>query len=149
MPKIYLSGPISGLTFGECTDWREYVAARLPGSVSPLRGKEFLKSVGVINQSYENHPFATAKGITTRDRNDVRTCDLMLVNLLGATKITIGTMIEIGWADAFRKPIVLVMEEDNLHSHPILNTCCGFICRTLDEGIECAKIVLMHGGQNE
>jgi len=144
MSKIYLSGPISGLTFGECTDWREYVASKLPGSISPLRGKEFLKSVGVINQSYEHHPFATAKGITTRDRNDVYTCDLMLVNLLGASKITIGTMIEVGWADAFRKPIVLVMEPDNLHSHPILNTCCGYICTTLDEGIECAKIIVLH-----
>ena len=145
MAKIYLSGPISGLSYEGCTSWRDYVIQKLPGSISPLRGKEFLKKEGIIEGAYEGHPFATAKGITTRDRNDVLTSDLVLVNLLGATRISIGTVMEIAWADARRIPVILVIEENNPHHHPILDTCCGFHCRTLDEAIQCAKIVLMEG----
>ena len=39
----------------------------------------------------------------------------MLVNLLGLEKITLGTMVEYGWADAFRKPIITVIEKKEIH----------------------------------
>ena len=38
-------------------------------------------------------------------------CDVVLMYLIGAKKVSIGTMIEAGWADAYRKPVVLVLED--------------------------------------
>ncbi len=38
---VYTAGPITGLSVGESTDWRNYVASKLPPNiqaVSPLRG---------------------------------------------------------------------------------------------------------------
>jgi hypothetical protein len=35
----------------------------------------------------------------TRDRFDATRCDVLLVNLLGAERVSIGTMMEVAWAD--------------------------------------------------
>jgi len=49
-------------------------------------------------------PLVSPPGAVGRDRFDVQTCDLLLVNLLGATSVSIGTMFELAWTDAWRKP---------------------------------------------
>jgi nucleoside 2-deoxyribosyltransferase len=141
-PKIYLAGPISGLAYSGAQDWRDNVSNALwkVGLIgySPLRAKGYLRSAGVIEQSYENHPLSTDRGITSRDRWDVMTCDAVLFNLLGATKrVSVGTCIEFGWADAFRKPIIVVMEPNlqNVHDHPMTREVTNFRVETLDEAV--------------
>jgi nucleoside 2-deoxyribosyltransferase len=70
-------------------------------------------------------------------------CSLVFINLLGTKKVSIGTVMEIAWADANRIPIVLVMEkEGNLHDHAMINECVGFRVSTIREGIEIAKAIL-------
>lgn len=148
--NVYLAGPITGLSYGGATEWRQYVADRLPEyilPVSPMRGKQYLGKEEKIGLSYEEYPLSCQKGITCRDRHGVMSCDAILINLLGANAISVGTMIEIGWADAFRKPIILVMEKDNPHVHPIVKECAGFIVDNLDEAIFVTKAVLMTGVQ--
>jgi hypothetical protein len=66
---------------------------------SPMRAKEYLAGLGVLSgdpSAYENFILSSAKGITYRDSWDVATCDLMLVNLMGAETISIGTVLEVG-----------------------------------------------------
>jgi hypothetical protein len=138
MLNIYLSGPIAGLTYAGSTTWREYAAGRLypHQTYSPMRGKAYLAEHGVLdNKPYNQHPMSTGKGIATRDRWDTMGCDIMLCNLVGAKTVSIGSMIECGWADAERNPIVLAMEPGNIHEHAILNEIAGFIVPTLDEAI--------------
>ena len=142
---LYCAGPITGVSYGESTDWRSYVAEKLPAhikAVSPMRGKKYLSNEKSIQDSYEEHPLSCQKGITCRDRMDVMRCDMMIVNFLGATRVSIGSVIEIGWADAFRKPIILVMEKENIHSHAIVREVSGYIVSNLDEAIEIAIAVL-------
>lgn len=94
---VYLAGPITGLTWGESTDWREYVKNYI-STLSPLRGKQRLREIAgniPIMDSYEDHPLTTAKGINTRDYNDVKRADAIFVNFLGAKKVSIGTVMEI------------------------------------------------------
>lgn len=80
------------------------------------------------------------------DRFDAKRADAILTNLLGAGKVSIGTMIEVGWADDGVKPIILVMEkENNIHDHPILKNIAGFIADNLDDAIELAKKILLPG----
>lgn len=152
MLKVYLAGPISGLTFEKCTDWRELAAERLAPEIaaySPLRANEFLRGKGRIkaNGSYAEHCFARPKGIASRDRWDVQTCDVVLMNLLGTTRVSVGTMIEVGMAEAWRKPIVLAIEDDgNLHEHPMLAEYAAFRASTLDDAIDITRAILLPKG---
>jgi nucleoside 2-deoxyribosyltransferase len=149
MSKLYLAGPITGLSYGESVGWREYVADQLPEyivPVSPMRCKQYLDREQVIALSYEDTPLSCRKGITCRDRYSVMACDMLFVNLLGTKRISIGTVMEIAWADMLRKPIVLVMEKKgNLHEHPMIEEVVGFHVETLDDGIKMADAVLCIG----
>jgi len=142
---IYLAGPIAGCTYDKCTDWRKHVASQLPPNIqvlSPMRGKEFLASLPVIQGEHQENPLCRQAGITCRDRSDIMRADAVLFNLLGAEKVSIGTCIEFGWADAFRKPIILAMEKGNVHDHMIVRGVSGFVVDDLDEAIALAIAVL-------
>lgn len=144
--SVYLAGPITGLTFDGCTDWREHAARALAPDIdafSPMRQKHFLADRGKLEGAYDTHPLSTAKGITTRDRFDCTGCDVILMNLLGATRVSIGTMIEVGYAAIARRPIVLVMEPGNIHEHPMLAEEAGYRVQTLDEGISIVRSILL------
>jgi len=152
-PSVYLAGPITGLTYDEGNDWRERVEADLflagITAWSPLRAKHFLREIGVLDSAGTPdsayiglNPLSEPKGITTRDRFDTMRSDMVLMNLVGATRVSIGTMIEAGWADAARVPLVVAMEDDNVHRHAMLNEVAGFIVPTLEEAVAVVKAVL-------
>ena len=140
-PTAYLAGPITGMTFENATDWREHTKKRLADvgitGFSPLRAKQYIGELGGrVRDQYDTFPLSTASGIICRDRYDATHRDIVLVNMLGAEKVSIGTVMEIAWADAFRVPIVLVMEEGNIHTHAMLTEVSSYIVPTLDEGID-------------
>lgn len=139
---IYLAGPITGLSYEGCTDWREDViigfevgTSHIQG-VSPMRTKQYLTGETTIGDSYEQHIMSSQRGIFARDTWDVRRCDALLVNLLGATRVSIGTVMEIAQAKELNKPIVLVMEKGNIHDHAMLREACPFITDDLDVGVD-------------
>lgn len=146
---VYLAGPITGLTFGDCTDWRKDAIKRLAEhgitGLSPMRGKEYLleiakdKPLGPDGDKYVlsfKSPLSTNAGITTRDRWDCQRADAVLMNLCGAKQVSIGSMIEVGWADAARRPIVLAMDEGNIHHHGMVLSCCGLHTTTLEQALD-------------
>jgi nucleoside 2-deoxyribosyltransferase len=144
--RIYLAGPISGLTYDGAQDWRTKFSADIDERIecfSPLRGKEFLRSKGVLEGSYP-HMLATDAAITGRDRNDCTRADLVLFYLLGAERVSIGTMIELGWADANRIPAVLVMEkEGNPHEHPMVRGTTSFRVDNLQDALRVSELILL------
>jgi hypothetical protein len=149
---VYLAGPITGLTFEGATSWREYAVSKFPDwllPLSPLRGKSYLKGMvderNTIADHYQNKILSTPRGITTRDRNDVMRSDAVLVNFMGAPRVSIGTVVEVGWADAFRKPLIVVMDRENMHWHSIIRECAGYITADLDEAIDVTIQVLSSG----
>lgn len=149
---VYLAGPISGLTYNDGQNWRDYVAENLPQeirAISPLRAKkDALKDVGVIQQSYAFNPLTTDSGITHRDRFDCMRADAVLFNMIGAKTVSVGTCIEFGWADATRKNIILVIEDEgNLHDHPMVRGVTGWRVNNLDEGIRLLEHILMPEGK--
>lgn len=147
---IYLAGPISGLTFGEATDWRTdasvEIARALPHVValSPLRNKTYFDRQHTMEDSYEQLLFSNQRAITVRDRFDCLRSDAILMNLLGAKKVSIGSMIELGWANEIKKPIVVVMEDDNIHNHAMVREIASWIVPTLDQGLEVIKGLFTH-----
>lgn len=117
---IYLAGPITGLSYAEAVERRQWVAdvLRRAGFTvrSPMRGKEFLRSVQQLGPNGYTGT-NSAQAIFCRDTNDVLNSDVVLVDLTGAKQISLGTVFELGLAWAVRKYIVVVMERGGVHEH--------------------------------
>ena len=146
---LYLGGPIRGLSYGESTDWRAYVASKMPRHIkvlSPMRAKKYLSGEKILGNGYEAYPLSSQRGTNSRDRFDVGRCDMLFFNFLGAMRVSIGSVKEIGWADAWRKPMVIVMEpEGNIHDHVLIREAADFRVTTLDLGSEIVISVLTPG----
>jgi hypothetical protein len=153
MSKIYLAGPIKGLNWSETNSWRDYMAQRLPSHIqtlSPLRGKESYLSTkegtgdaDKIADSYYEYPLSTPQAVLGRDRWDATRCDILVVNFLGATKVSIGTVMEIAWADLARVPIMLIMEKSgNPHEHTMVTGAITWRVDNLDTAIDLLAKIL-------
>lgn len=149
MMTVYLAGPITGLKFGAAVDWRTWAQEQLAvqgiRGVSPMRAKDYLRSAGELAaRGYDDKPLSRGKGIITRDRWDCTHADIVLVNLSGAKQVSIGTVMEIAWADAARIPVVLVMDADgrNVHDHAMVREAAGFIVPTLEEAVTLTVAIL-------
>lgn len=150
---VYLAGPIAGLGYTEATDWRDQAIQFLDDcgihGLSPMRAKEYLQHVerdvgfSATCEEYGHlSPLSGPRGIMTRDHFDATRCDVLLVNLLGARKVSIGTTMELAWAYQCRTPIVCVMEAGNVHEHCMVTEAIGFRCGTLDEGLHVVRSIL-------
>lgn len=147
MSLVYLCGPISGLDYKGAVSWREEFGKHLsPGiqTLSPMRGKGYLTNEKYLaERGYDKHVMSSAKGITVRDRFDTMRADIIVANFLGAERVSIGSMIELGWADSLRIPIVAIMEkEGNAHDHGMVNEIVGFQVQTVEEAAHIVNIAL-------
>lgn len=159
---IYLAGPISGLTSKEATEWRHAVKEQLEPldikCLSPLRANVHLRNSEGLLDANDNLSdtqesldsgcqilaMSTQRGVVERDKFDCINANMILVNLLGAKKVSIGTMIEIGWANANGIPIVLVIEDDksNCHEHAFVRECAAFRTNSILEGTKIIAAML-------
>ena len=141
---VYLAGPISGAIASEATSWREEFGTLLKSDIrclSPLRDQI---------DSTPDHPLTMekishGKGSVARDRMDISRCDLVVANFIGAKRISIGSVGEIFWADAYRKPVVLIMEDDGLenpHFHLFILELASWRFASLGEAAEKVNIIL-------
>lgn len=138
---IYLAGPIAGCTEKQAKDWRDYVIQNLPENItgiSPLRCEPAIN--GRYEQVYEKDKlFGTESAISAKNWFDTSRCDLILVyltkDILG-NKWSFGTILEIGWAIAMRKPIILVSDLSDLRNHPLVKRNVDWILDDLDDAVE-------------
>ena len=150
---IYLCGPITGCTFMEAKHgWREqvynYLTPKGITCLSPLRHlREDQIDTGDHKSMNPNGAavgcLSTPRGLTERDRFDTVRSDLVFCNLLGATRASIGSMIEFGWADAHRIPVLTVMEKDNVHNHGMVTAISSWTVTTLEEAMEVTQDLLV------
>jgi nucleoside 2-deoxyribosyltransferase len=150
MQQVYLAGPITGCDYNGCTDWREAVKAELEATgvyrcISPMRGKEALKDV----QCFTPFGYALEKGgcsnqdIYRRDSYDVHRSDVVLVNLVGAKRVSIGTMFELAWAQRAGKFVLVVLEDDaNPHNHAFVHQGASMTVKSLEDAVLYLKSVL-------
>jgi hypothetical protein len=140
----YMAGAITGLTYDGAEDWRAFAKAELAKydihGLSPLRGKEYLRGIPALTADCAGYGdlncMSSPRGIMTRDRYDATRCDVLLVNLLGTQRVSIGTVMEMAWADLSRIPIVVAMEPTgNPHEHAMIGEAIGFRVPTLEEAI--------------
>jgi len=149
---VYIAGGIAGLSGVEAINWRELAVSRFTvygvNSRDPMRAKKILRETSSISRDFHDYAnkghFFTSKGILTRDFNDVKQADVLLVNLLGAKTPSLGTIMELAWAFALQKPAVVVIEANgNPHdNHPMIHEAMPFRVMTLDEGIDAVLTIL-------
>jgi nucleoside 2-deoxyribosyltransferase len=147
--KVYLAGPITGLNYKGCTDWREEVKKVLAEAgirgISPMRGKEYLDGLGALSGTGEEYAdlgvMSTPRGVMTRDHWDCTRCDVVLVNLLGSDRVSIGTVMEIAWAFMGKRPVICVIEDgnENVHSHMMIFEAIGYRVTSLDQAMHIIK----------
>ena len=146
-PSLYLAGPIYGLTEGQAKDWRKWVADQLPfmRCISPLRCEPMVGDKYDLH--YPDPCFGHPKAILAKNFLDLRTCDMTLayfpkpeaVNVIesaadaienncgaefandvrGVKPLrSIGSIGELSWAFALRKPSVVVSDDPLILHHP-------------------------------
>lgn len=139
---VYLAGPILGCTDAEANDWRIDVAAKLKEhriiGISPLRCEPLVgERYGL---QYNDERFGTPRAIASKNLFDVMNCDMTLAYLPRPTEPgrypSIGTIGEVHWAFAFRKPAIVVTDDPLLAEHPVLNACCAWKLPTLDDAVD-------------
>jgi hypothetical protein len=119
---VYLCGGINGLSDQECRDWREVAKARLSyhgiDTLDPMR-RDYR---GIEDQSVD--------AIVEGDLDDIRACDVVLVN---ATRPSWGTAMEI--VDAFQANRQIVAVAGDSRISPWLRFHTSAIYQYLEEAL--------------
>ena len=137
---VYLCGPISGLTAAATTAWRHAARHALEPHgyhvLDPMRGHDSRRAEEALRADGINWPYGP-KAVFKRDKHDVLRSDILFVNLLGATRISAFSMMELAWAEDHNKFVLTVMEADgaNVHEHLCVREASSLIVPTVDEAI--------------
>lgn len=156
MSRVYLAGPITGLSYEQARNgWRQDFAALLLPSIeplSPMRQEGHLAEVKKIAaHGYEHNPLSSSRGIIAKDLLDIERCDLVVMNFLGAKKVSIGSVWEMGYAKKCGKPIVLIIEARqpisaaNPHNHLFIVDTADFTCHGVSAAADIVNAVLLSG----
>jgi len=146
-PRVYLAGPCAGLTFEEAMAWRLEVAPRLEAMgfepVLPLVGEVALAGTGKPLSPLGEPGVKGCHGIEIfqRDMQLLWSCEYVLASLLGAKRISIGTVFELAahWYralinDCSEDVPVVVMEPDNVHRHCFIEQSC-YVVETMEQAL--------------
>ena len=122
---VYLAGPINGCSYEGAVDWREKLARCLPQAIrvlSPMRDKDALVGETLLSGDYSHRSrLCTPQAIVTRDRHDVKRADMIVVVYPDDRCDSFGTAVEIGWATAQLKPVVICAPKTNrVCQHPFV-----------------------------
>lgn len=147
-PIIYLAGPMSGCTWREATEWRDYTKQELKAYYDcispcvPMRIQDLDEMIGLQTQEDMTLPiYQTATGVTSQDEWFIDKADWVLANFTNATKVSIGTIWELGYAWGRHKKIISVFNSDNVHNHPFVRRRSHVFVPTLEESIEFFKAI--------
>lgn len=157
MSKVYLSGPITGLTYKEARyGWRAEFAGLLVDIsgpdhgiilLSPMRHEGHLaemKGTAIEPDNLPTHLFSHPKMIVTKDFLDIDESMIMVVNFLGATKVSQGTLIEMGYARKAGVTMVIIRDPGNPHNSPFIAEM-GIVVSTLEEAAAIVASLLSEG----
>lgn len=151
---VYLAGPIVGCTKGEANDWRQFVADWLAPyniiGISPLRCEPLIGERYSLD--YPDPKFGVPRAIAAKNKHDVIYCHMMIAYLpkeMG-DNISLGTLGECFWADAYDKQVILVSDHPKILAHPVLDAAVDWKLGSLPEACDVCVGVLggYTGGKN-
>lgn len=137
MTSVYLAGPIAG--FDDPKAWRVHAKKRL--AAHGIKGIDPFEEEVEANPSHAGYQ---PRSIVARDYMHCVKSDVVLVYLLHATRVSIGTVMEIAWAHALNKPCYVVLPEDagHLHDHCMIEGVASAVVHDLDEALELCVLSL-------
>jgi len=100
--KVYLAGPINGKSDDECMGWRRTATESLK-----FFGHEILDPMA---RDYRGIEDDNAAEIVQGDKEDIATCDVVLVN---ANALSWGTAMELVYASQYGKEVVAFSTHGN------------------------------------
>lgn len=151
---VYLSGPITGLTYKQARfGWRKEFSDMVPGVevLSPMRHEGHLAELKAqkiksdVHETQSNHYFSQPKVIVAKDLLDIEQSAVVLVNFLGSKKVSQGTLIEMGYAKKAGKTIVTVMEKGNVHDSIFVGQISDTIVDNLEDAAHIVSSLLSTG----
>lgn len=126
----YLAGPVTNTAWTKARDWRKLVT-------------EELNDAGIEVLDPTRHGLLTIDALITEFcYNDVKRCDVILVNFLDTDRISVGTLLEVGWAYALGKPIVLMSNQDYEWDYGIYKDITKLRSRSLMDGVADVRSVI-------
>jgi nucleoside 2-deoxyribosyltransferase len=138
--RVYLSGPITGHSEATIKSWRYMAAERLSQIAEVIDPTLSHYDSEVAFETEENPTQAINRlrhglFVIRRNRNLIRSSDVILANLMGAhTRASVGSIGEICWADAFGKQVIIVREKHgNVHDHAMLNAIASQLYYNLED----------------
>ena len=138
--KIYLARPITGCSYDEVASYYEETRDILQDMgyevLFAMCGKSYFKNEQNFEATGYKQPLSTDHAIYQRDKWMTHQCDILLVNLIGCQKTSIGTCFEMGWASELGKYVVLVMEDDNIHNHSFVNESASVIYNNFQDALD-------------
>ncbi|RLD67277.1 MAG: hypothetical protein DRI84_02875 [Bacteroidetes bacterium] len=153
--KIYTAGPISGQSYDQVMKrYRDQVSSLMSigyDVICPMTGKEYLRTeLEFKAHGYDKHPVSTNRAIKKRDRWMVGKVDIVLADFTECNGIvSIGTCMEIAWADELRKHTIVIMEEGNIHQHCFIIECADIIFPNMKEAYQYLQNLSMGINLNE
>jgi len=148
--SVYLAGPITGLSYDGAVGWRDEVVRRLAVTaphlhcMDPMRAKQHLADVGEIGAFGHAGALLDGHAVVSRDLFDVGRADVVLMNLTGARQISIGCMVELGWARAHGKFVMVVLPDaeragigstTNPHDHLFVHELASSVVGDIDAAL--------------
>ncbi len=131
--KIYTAGPISGQSFNQVMKRYQDQVNRLKKLgfevICPMTGKSYLRTeLEFKAHGYDQYPVSTNHAIKERDRWMVGLVDIVLVDFTECNGVvSIGSCMELAWADELKKHTIVVMEESNIHQHCFILECADIV----------------------
>lgn len=141
MLKIYLAGPITGLSIQEVFKYYNSAAEELKYRYEVFHpmtgsGKHNLRTED-FKGSYINNPVTTNHAIFERDKWMIKHVDVIFCDLtLGTDRVSIGSMMELAWADMEDKHVVVVIPEGNIHNHAFVLEAASIVFTNTKDAME-------------
>ena len=142
--SVYLCGPMNGLTVQQAKNgWRKMATDLLTElgieALCPVR--DHLAHLpedhvlGGTGESQDPESMIAGRFNFRRDKSDVRRCSALLAVFIDTTRVSLGSVSEIAWADLLSIPIVVVRCNDIYHDHLFVNEAASAITDDLERGV--------------
>lgn len=128
-PFVYLAGPVAGKTWEEAMGWRRQAAMELEIAgfmpVLPLENEKALAGRGPLSALGEpDVPGCTAQDVFADDVDLLDGCHAIVANLVGASRVSIGTVWELGFAWGQGQLCIAILGAEDLHAHAFIHQSC-------------------------
>lgn len=146
---VYLAGPIEKDVHANIKNphsivWRESVLSEFDTHnlvwdvLDPTRGKRIKDELG--NWIYSDQPLDSFHYnpffIFSRDLEDIDKADIVVVNLIDAVALSIGTCFEFGYAYANEKFVITVCPDKEIAKHPFVSQASDIILDKEEQIVE-------------